>query len=386
MRSIYLIILFNIVTAHIYAQTVRINESELFGVWQYGIDFTDLDTAANLYNNSAISEYTFLPSGHFEFKYFRITQTHFDTCLIYTTPGKWKLKNNVLTLTYNTKKSVFIASDPMEQEDRSEEEIIKANQDSLLVFNPGFYDLEGYHKPTYTIYYKRLSAPIQATENGKDSCNNFYTSQPVNLQPVILQPETFAYKPNYKYLINSLDSTKVVRIPEDRNIDIYYKEELNDSIYKYKSLNGFGYIDSIYEDSIIVSLYEMDINFSDENDFESLYTGTSIYGEATPYIITTIDLNNMPEIGFSTNTSDALESISAFGMSFGVFTALIVAPLISINYKSGEFRDQRYYKIAGYSLGVSAISLPLFLFSGSKSYTIIPSGSEPAENKWYLSY
>lgn len=386
MRSIYVIIIFNLVSVHIYAQTVRINESELFGVWQYGIDFTGLDSAAVLYNNSTISEYTFMPSGHFEYKHFRITQTHFDTCLIFTTPGKWKLKNNVLTLTYNNKKSVCIASDSKEQKERIEQEIMKANQDSFVVRNPGFYDLEGYHKPPYTIYYKRLSAPIQATENGKDSCKNFYTPQPVNLQPVLLQPETYTYKPNYKYLINSLDSTKVVRIPEDRNIDIYYKEELTDSIYKYKSLDGFGYIDSIYEDSIVVSLYQMDINLWDDTYYETLYTTASSDGEETPDFMATIDLNNMPEIGFSTNTSDALESILVLGMSFGVFTALIVAPLISINYKSGEFRDQRYYKIAGYSLGVAAISLPLFLFSESKSYTIIPSGSEPAENKWYLSY
>lgn len=386
MRSIYLFLLFNLFALNIHTQTIRINESELIGIWQYRIDITSKDSAALIYNKSTIREYSFLPSGHFEYKYFRITQTNFDTCLIYTTPGKWKLKNNDLTLNYNNNKSEYIAYNPMEQEERSEETILKANQDSFVVFNPEFYDLEGYQKPLYTIYYKRLSAPIQATENGKDSCKNFYTSQPINLQPVILQPETYTYKPNYKYLINSLDSTKVVKIPEDRNINIYYKEELTDSIYNYKSLNGLGYIDSIYDDSLILSLYQMDINLWNGDYTETLYTTTSSDGEDTPNFLASIDLNTKPKIGFSTNTSDALQTISAIGMATGFFTALILAPVLSIDYSSGDFRDQRYYKIAGYSLGVGAISATLSLFSGSKNYTIIPTGSEPSKDKWYLSY
>ncbi len=383
MRSLFIYLFLFVFVNRVSSQNNLIIESDILGVWEIGINLEGLDSLAIDGYKHNITEITFLPKGTFELKSFGITRIYGDTCLTSISFGKWKLNNNRLTLKYNDSDYGFFGRVYWAILARNREHIVKVNQDSILVFNEGFYDLERLHEATYTKYYKRLSVTTLVTENGKDSCNNFY-----NLQPIVLQPESYTFKANYKYLINSLDSTKVVSIPEDRNIDIYYEEHLTDSIYKYKSFYGLGYIDSIYEDSIIVSLYEMDVNLWDEypSNGYGLNTTASSDGETTPNFLATIDLYNMPEIGLTTNASDVLQGLSAFGMSSGVFTALILAPLLSINYGTGEFRDRRYYQIAGYSLAGAAICLPIFLLSTPKKYTIIPKGGDTDKNHWYLSY
>ncbi len=377
MKTISACILLAILTKISYSQT-PFNQTFLEGSWQYVYHYYKPDTNQLSFEKYYLTEYQFDKSGTFKLSYYAVTTINHDTCLRASGAGFYKLSKRGELKIKQYQEGFAPNSNGLHN--------LIGRLSAKTIYLDEVYvssdTLEERYQDRYSnvTYFKKLNQPIQATQNGLDSCNykNFY-------QAVILPQQQPTISKDL-YLINSLDSTQVVRIPENRNLDFYYKEELIDSIYKYKSLNGFGYIDSIYEDSIVVSLYQMDINLSDENDFESLYTTASIYGEETPDFKATIDLDNMPEIGFSTNTSDALQSISAIGMASGLFTALILAPLLSIDYNSGEFRDQRYYKIAGYSLGVVAISVPLSLFSGSKSYTIIPTGAEPDKNKWYLSY
>jgi len=382
MKLSFIYLFFVIISMRSSAQTISINENDLLGTWLYGSNLTDSDTTTINYFKHTITQYTFLPSGDFEFKYFRITKLHNDTCLQSEVSGTWKLKNNELTIAHNAVEGGLFAGAHWGKAEWSKEQLVKVNRDSIVVFSEGFYNLENqWIDASAAQYYKRLNKAIAPTVNGKDSCNNWY-----NLQPLILQALSFLPKSNYKYLINSLDSTEAVMIPEDRNIELYYEEQLVDSIYTHKSFYGLGFLDSICDDSILVAIYEMDISLWSEESYDGVTNTTSVYGNLTPSFLATIDLYNMPVLGFSTNGSDVFQSLSAFGMASGIFTALILAPLLSINYSSGEFRSQRYYRIAGYSLMAASISIPIYLLSMPKSYTIIPKDGDIDKNHWYLSY
>ncbi|MEQ1733184.1 MAG: hypothetical protein ABL940_05895, partial [Bacteroidia bacterium] len=49
-------------------------------------------------------------------------------------------------------------------------------------------------------------------------------------------------------------------------------------------------------------------------------------------------------------------------------SALIIAPLVSINYRHLDFNKQRYFKVAGTSLGFTAIALTINICTHGKSY------------------
>jgi len=56
---------------------------------------------------------------------------------------------------------------------------------------------------------------------------------------------------------------------------------------------------------------------------------------------------------------------------------LIVAPLVSINYKSGGFNSTTYFTCAGIGLGILTIGIPLSVLNKEKEYFI----NQPDEGK-----
>ncbi len=74
-----------------------------------------------------------------------------------------------------------------------------------------------------------------------------------------------------------------------------------------------------------------------------------------------------------------------FGSSLtgiSVFSALIVAPLASINFRTGSFNKNRYYTIAGICLAGVTIGIPIILLTrNDKSYII--SGKKPNNTEAY---
>lgn len=383
MKAVINFLFFICLITHVAAQTVRINDDNLIGVWEYKSDLAGVDSNAFNYKKHSISEYTFLPTGEFKFRYFKINKNNLDTCLNTIVEGKWELKNNELKLKYKVHEGItFFGGHQLKMQEWSSEQIIQAGRDSLVVFLQSNYAEGGdWYETGETIYYKRLKSPIYVANASNEGCiGEFY-----NLIEIPNIDSLIVINFGNKYLVNSLDSTKIIQIPTDRNIEIYYEEKLTDSIYDSKSFNGLGYLDSIYEDSILVNLYEVNEELWLEDNLDWISTSTSIIRNPETSLLYTIDLYNLPTLGFSTNANDVFQSISAIGIFSGFLTALVIAPLVSINYKTGDFRDHRYYSVAGYSLAAVAVSLPIYFLSFPKSYILIPKGGEIDQDHWYLS-
>jgi hypothetical protein len=66
-------------------------------------------------------------------------------------------------------------------------------------------------------------------------------------------------------------------------------------------------------------------------------------------------------------TSYSRETLTSFSLSFiflGSVTALLVAPLVSMNYKTGDFNATRYYRWAAIGLCTVGICIPITVLSG----------------------
>jgi hypothetical protein len=72
-------------------------------------------------------------------------------------------------------------------------------------------------------------------------------------------------------------------------------------------------------------------------------------------------------------------------IGFALFNAIIVSPLASMNFKTGNFNQTSYYSISLTSLAVVAVILPIDLFlKQGKVYKIKSDRTTPAKGYYYL--
>lgn len=102
--------------------------------------------------------------------------------------------------------------------------------------------------------------------------------------------------------------------------------------------------------------YNCDSIFSYEKIFMS--SGNSIR----------IDLKDILKIEKKGYTAGVWESFGIGSIVVGSFTTLVLAPLISIDYKNGEFNSSRYFKTAAVGLGFVTIGIPLTILTKKKTY------------------
>jgi hypothetical protein len=97
-----------------------------------------------------------------------------------------------------------------------------------------------------------------------------------------------------------------------------------------------------------------------------------------------INLDNLKEIDYMKSTNNTLFGVGYFAMSLSFITSAVIAPLVSINYKNGDFNKERYYKVAGSGLICMGASIPLLFFGKTKTYKMTQFGKEQDKELWYL--
>ncbi|MCB0579739.1 MAG: hypothetical protein KDD10_10580 [Phaeodactylibacter sp.] len=70
--------------------------------------------------------------------------------------------------------------------------------------------------------------------------------------------------------------------------------------------------------------------------------------------------------------------------TLGALSALVAAPLASINYGKGEFNSDRYFRVAGYSLGAAGAGVALLIGSKKRHFDIQRPGQAASRKLWVI--
>jgi len=84
----------------------------------------------------------------------------------------------------------------------------------------------------------------------------------------------------------------------------------------------------------------------------------------------TVDIK-ISDIGMIENHSNSNFNLKSFGdaaIITGSITALLIAPLVSIKYKTGEFNGDTYLKTVGVGLSFVTIGIPISILSRPRKY------------------
>lgn len=191
------------------------------------------------------------------------------------------------------------------------------------------------------------------------------------------------YTPKYDsnathfFLVNSLDTTKKLKIDFSNSTFQYNKnEQFEDSTLSAEiRIQDFEVLD--FTDSTLKGTltYEKNIlEFANESSNESY-----IYYTEPEKIV---EFKNLKNITYQ--KSSKLDFLAPTLASTSVLTTLIIAPLISINYKTGDFNQKRYYKTALIGLIGIGTSIPIHYLFKTKSLRIIPRNGEVDKKHWYM--
>jgi len=96
-----------------------------------------------------------------------------------------------------------------------------------------------------------------------------------------------------------------------------------------------------------------------------------------PHYTVNLEFKKIEIINYHSRIAQNWQGIGFSSIIIGGLTALIVAPLVSINYKSGGFNSTTYFTCAGIGLGILTIGIPLSVLNKEKEYFI----NQPDEGK-----
>ncbi len=83
---------------------------------------------------------------------------------------------------------------------------------------------------------------------------------------------------------------------------------------------------------------------------------------------TSIKISDISKIEYQSYSAQQWSDNGFASIIIGSLTTLIVAPLISINYKDGSFNSKRYFSTAAIGLGFVSIGIPITIISRKKTY------------------
>lgn len=204
-----------------------------------------------------------------------------------------------------------------------------------------------------------------------------------NYDPSIQKPN-YMSKPLYNfYLVNSANTSKQILIKRRIAVDLTYNAiNFDTSIIKDQNIRLSGYIENMSDTSVSFVVWSESMSLELKN-------GVSKNTE-TDYFFTynweyrDININNIEYVTYTSPARETLNSIGLIITGYSVITTLLVAPLVSINYREGGFNSDRYFIWAGAGLAGLTIGIPLLSLADEKSYKIANSANTSDKNYWYL--
>jgi hypothetical protein len=87
---------------------------------------------------------------------------------------------------------------------------------------------------------------------------------------------------------------------------------------------------------------------------------------------------------FRNEKVEDLHNMSLLLTTLGAFSALVVAPLVSIDYGNGDFNGDRYMRVAGYSLAATGVGVAVAIGTSKRHYTIARPGETASKKRWTI--
>ncbi|WP_375562435.1 hypothetical protein ACE193_07775 [Bernardetia sp. OM2101] len=191
------------------------------------------------------------------------------------------------------------------------------------------------------------------------------------------------------YLVNSLDTTKKIRVAATNYFNtIDYDTLSNDSSILEVQMQFTGFITDLSDSTLKFqtrSEYLMIANkFGKVTKNNDCYTCGYYLGMKDSIKISTINLRKINFLSTNSSSRETLGATGQFISGVSLITTLVVAPLISINYKNGNFNQDRYYKFAGGGLLGLSIGIPLTFLNDQKKYNLIYKNGQKSKKHWFL--
>ncbi len=169
-----------------------------------------------------------------------------------------------------------------------------------------------------------------------------------------------------KYLFHKINKQNSFNLKEGKGIDVYLLDSITkvgNNLYEFKSKHYLGGSFKELNDSsfVFIKNYE-ELEIS---NLDSSFQQTIRFPKEE---ITYLPIDKIKYIEYYQNGGDIFNAIGGISL----LSAIIIAPLVSINYSKGTFNSDRYFSIVKPSLIGLAIGLPLSYPFTSKRLVIKP--------------
>jgi hypothetical protein len=145
-------------------------------------------------------------------------------------------------------------------------------------------------------------------------------------------------------------------------LEFVFPDSKDSNVSIYRSVQGT--ITKITKDSLILHL-TLDYIIQRNQDYLQIET-RKIYQNPTEYLKLRFD--QLSQINYQSKNSNNWVEIGASSILLGSLISLILAPLISINYKTGQVNSTRYITCASIGLAFVAIGIPIVASSKEKKF------------------
>ncbi len=341
---------------------------KLFGNWTYqGFEFSGTFYPSNFWNSEKIAftdDYTFTKTN------IRIKDYQFDTIIHY---GKWNWNEETKTLRLYRDEERYYANGKI---------FIFEKEYHLNYLSSGYYAFED----------QKFSQTAQLRYHRQDNNQSFEENIAFEAEKKSFKDVKIDSLSTHYYLVNALNPLKRKKLYFDEfQYYIGYEEsKLDKGIFK-QSGSFDGAIKDFTDSSIRFIFQQENIDIDYENG-KTAYIENNYYKEITNdddlfmrdenLIEKEILIKNITyiEISRKFNTS----GISPTIVLFSAITTLFVAPLMSINYKTGDFNQSKYYTTAGIGLIGLGASIPIYFIFRDKEINIYKNDGVVTKKTWRL--
>ncbi len=339
-----------------------------FGNWNnQGFDFSNTFYPNNFWNSEKITfndDYTFTKIN------VKIRDHQLDTIIHY---GKWNWNKETRTLRLYRDEERFYANGKI---------FIFEQEYQLNYLSPAYFAYSA-EKFSQKVEFRFVKEGITQTfeenivfENSKKTFKDIKTDSSAT----------------YYFLVNTIKPLKKKKLYFDEfQYSINYAVSILDKGIVKQSGSFDGAIKDFTDSSIRFIFHLENIEIDYENGktahIENIYykentNNEDYFSRSEKFAEKEILIKNITDIEISRkfNTSGISPTIALFS----TIATLIVAPLVSINYKNGDFNQSRYYTTAGIGLIGIGASIPIYFIFKDKKINIYQNDGVATKKTWRL--